>query len=280
MMLQRKFIIGSEWLYYKIYSGPRTAENILVDIYPRIKKLIDDSLIDSFFFIRYQDPDYHLRVRLHLTKTESMGEVCHVMYCCLNGYVEHFIVHKIELDVYNRELERYGQMNMLNCEHMFYMDSDFIMRYLKKTKCANDERWLVAIGYIYNMTDSAGYSLDDKIRFTKTMADGYYTEMYGQDSEPSKKLNKLYRDKRAVITSMFRAGGKPSWWRKQEKYIRSGIKNFKGGIEEDVLASIIHMHVNRMFRTKQRLVEMVLYYYLHKFLESEKGRIKYSSKNQ
>ena len=47
-------MIGSEWLYYKIYSGPRTVENILVEIYPKIKKLIDESLIDSFFYIRYQ----------------------------------------------------------------------------------------------------------------------------------------------------------------------------------------------------------------------------------
>ena len=156
MTLQRKFMIGSEWLYYKIYSGPRTVENILVEIYPKIKKLIDESLIDSFFYIRYQDPDYHLRVRLHLVRTDKTGEVCRVMYHCLNGYVEHFIVHKIELDIYNREIERYGQRNMQNCEHMFYMDSDFILWHLMKTKCGNDERWLVAIGYIYNMTDEAG----------------------------------------------------------------------------------------------------------------------------
>lgn len=280
MTLQRKFMIGSEWLYYKIYSGPRTVENILVEIYPKIKKLIDDSLIDSFFYIRYQDPDYHLRVRLHLVRTDKTGEVCRVMYHCLNGYVEHFIVHKIELDIYNREIERYGQKNMQNCEHMFYMDSDFILWYLMNTKCGNDERWLVAIGYIYNMTDEAGYSLADKIRFTKKMADEYYSEMYGRDNEPAKKLNKLYRDKRAVITSVFWGCGQYSWWTKQKKYIRLGILTFQGTINEEVLASMIHMHVNRLFRTKQRLVEMVLYYYLHKFLESENGRIKYSLKNK
>lgn len=45
-------MIGSEWLYYKIYSGPRTVENILVEIYPKIKKLIDDSLINSSLIIQ------------------------------------------------------------------------------------------------------------------------------------------------------------------------------------------------------------------------------------
>jgi hypothetical protein len=36
----------------------------------------------------------------------------------------------------------------------------------------------------------------------------------------------------------------------------------------DILKSIIHMHINRLFRTKQRLNECVIYYLLFKFYNS------------
>lgn len=271
-MIQRKFIIGSEWLYYKIYTGPSTAENILVDIYSDINKMIRNSLIDCFFFIRYQDPDYHIRIRLHVTKTDKLSDVCQIMCSCLEGYVKHYIVHKVEIDTYSREIERYGLRDICNCEHLFYKDSDFIIKFLKGIKCENNERWLISMGFMYNIMEAIGFSIDDMIKFTNKMADGYYYEMYGQDKIPSKNLNKLYRDKRIDITTLFNMRDKLKWWIEQRKYIMTEVQSYKNGISEEVIGSLIHMHFNRMFRTRQRLIEMVIYYYLHKFLVSEKAR--------
>lgn len=36
------------------------------------------------------------------------------------------------------------------------------------------------------------------------------------------------------------------------------------------LSSIIHMHVNRMYRINQRTVELVIYWYLNKYYRSKK----------
>ena len=56
-MTQRIFIIGGEWIYFKIYSGQKTIENIFInDIMCKINLLIKQRMIDSFFFVRYMDP--------------------------------------------------------------------------------------------------------------------------------------------------------------------------------------------------------------------------------
>ncbi|MDB5285287.1 MAG: hypothetical protein JWR05_236 [Mucilaginibacter sp.] len=42
--------------------------------------------------------------------------------------------------------------------------------------------------------------------------------------------------------------------------------------KEDFLRSIIHIHLNRLFTDDARKRERIVYYLLHKFLLSEKGR--------
>ena len=46
--MKRTFILGDEWLYYKLYCGKRTADTVFVDcIKPLTEKLLNDNLIDQ-----------------------------------------------------------------------------------------------------------------------------------------------------------------------------------------------------------------------------------------
>lgn len=57
-MIQRKFIPGSQWLYFKIYTGVKTADEVLAHtIRPFLRELYAERWIDGSFFIRYNDPD-------------------------------------------------------------------------------------------------------------------------------------------------------------------------------------------------------------------------------
>jgi hypothetical protein len=51
MEIQRKFILGDEWLYYKIYLGEYVSDFVLTNIvYVISKQLIDNKIIDKVFF--------------------------------------------------------------------------------------------------------------------------------------------------------------------------------------------------------------------------------------
>lgn len=71
-MIQRKFIPGSQWLYFKIYTGVKTADEVLAHtIRPFLRELYAERWIDGSFFIRYNDPDFHIRLRLHIDRFEN-----------------------------------------------------------------------------------------------------------------------------------------------------------------------------------------------------------------
>jgi hypothetical protein len=65
--IQRKFAPFSEWVYFKIYSGPKAINTILIDnIFFLTSKLLNGNIISKWFFIRYADPHNHLRIRFRL----------------------------------------------------------------------------------------------------------------------------------------------------------------------------------------------------------------------
>src|SRR5690606_28834154 len=62
--ITRAFAPGSEWLYAKLYTGNATADHVLCAVRPAIDAALGSGAADSWFFIRYADPDWHVRLRL------------------------------------------------------------------------------------------------------------------------------------------------------------------------------------------------------------------------
>src|SRR5205085_2084502 len=61
---RRTFTPGSSWLYMKAYSHPALADRLLVDtLAPRLRRWAK-AVDGEWFFLRYSDPEFHLRLRL------------------------------------------------------------------------------------------------------------------------------------------------------------------------------------------------------------------------
>ena len=51
---KRTFYPGDEWLYFKLYTGIKTADDILIrSVFPVVKKLMREEIITKFFLILY-----------------------------------------------------------------------------------------------------------------------------------------------------------------------------------------------------------------------------------
>ena len=60
----RRFPPGSEWLYAKLYTGIATADDVLLEVIaPLTQEALRRGAADKWFFIRYADPQWHLRLR-------------------------------------------------------------------------------------------------------------------------------------------------------------------------------------------------------------------------
>src|SRR5207302_1688840 len=71
---------GSDWLYVKLYTGTATADQLLRDVVaPVVEQALATGAAERWFFIRYGDPDWHLRVRFAGNAARLRGEVLPLM---------------------------------------------------------------------------------------------------------------------------------------------------------------------------------------------------------
>jgi len=280
-LIQRTFILGDEWIYYKIYCGKRTADAILIDVVkPLTEELLQQNLIDYWFFIRYTDPKPHLRVRFHCDDISKIGSVINIVKYAINPFLKNGLVWTLQTDTYNRELERYGFKTIEASEHFFHIDSEICVNVLSLIE--DDELlFLFALRYVDNILNIFDFNQDAKIVFTKRLLNAFKRE-FNTDKKLSKQLNIKYQSLRASIESFMLKPNRDfnilldllsSKDEKLKRIANSLMVDLKNEniTKEDILSSYIHMTVNRLFRDKQRLHELVCYNCLYRFYEFQKN---------
>ncbi|MGB5822030.1 MAG: thiopeptide-type bacteriocin biosynthesis protein [Saonia sp.] len=279
---QRNFGIGSEWVYYKLYTGPKTADLILTQIIkPMTEEFIKKGFIDKWFFIRYADPKNHLRVRFHCPDKSNLGELISSLHEPLNHFMELDLIWKIQLDTYQRELERYGANTIELSETLFYRDSDSIVQFLDLVEGDEGEqlRWLYGLRSIDHLLDGFKYTLDEKLVLIDGLKTGFGRE-FGMSRPLKKQLDEMYRKERENIEGfmVFTKEKEPDYEpilsilaNKKEllRPVNNLILDFRKRQKlelnlNNLMGSYIHMLMNRLFKSKNRLNEMVCYDFLYR----------------
>ncbi|WP_128546801.1 lantibiotic dehydratase [Larkinella soli] len=283
----RKFMPGSEWLYVKLYSGIKTADTLLTDVLlPLTEQLEAEGRITRYFFIRYADPDAHLRFRFHLTDPAETGPVMSRLYTALNPLLAERTVTSVQTDTYHREVERYGETAMEIAESFFHIDSRTILHFLTRIEGAEGEeyRWRFGLKLIHDLLDRMDMSLKDRIELTGQQA-RFFGKEFGYNADRKKQLDHRFKAVEGVIQDLLDETGEEHQFlydlsrarsehlRRPAEAVQSLRRSGRFGLSlEDWLASQIHMTVNRLFRTRQRVVEYALYYHLHKAYRIRYGR--------
>lgn len=275
MSLQRKFIPGDEWIFYKIYAGIAIQQKILMgEIFQVVNLCYKNGWTDKFFFIRYDDHEGpHIRLRFHVTAISNLPEVMQIMHQLLKAYIDNRMISKVVLDTYNREIERYGAGNIENAETVFSVNSWTI---LSLRKLSGEDLWLAGVKMADDMLDDMGYDLAGKHTLCKTLYDSAGKRLQ-EDAGAREKLKARYRENTAKMISRMDT---PLTYGISREYQQEAFKQIvacsaEGGPSTDNIAgSMLHMLFNRLFATNQNLTEVVIYYMLHKFYNSEIARLK------
>lgn len=261
-MKQRTFYPGDKWLYFKIYLSPLNSNELLLNkIQPIINNWLNNNLIKKWFFIRYNDPNYHLRIRVELTDIPNMGIVIYDLRTQLSYELFNGIISNIQIDTYQREIERYGEKNIENCETFFYEDSVFVLDEIQKhlddiemiSQCIN---WILI--FLFSLKLQSQEIKD----FLKEMNDRYQKE-FNLSIYQLKLINNEHRKIRNSIINIFE-----SIYEQAHSYNLKYNWIISGKINRQLLSSLIHMHVNRLFILNQRLYEFIIYHMLCKIFDS------------
>lgn len=283
--IQRTFIIGDEWLYYKIYTGYKTSDTIIrLAIKPLVEELLVEKLIDKWFFIRFNDPEYHLRVRFHVSDKTKYSEIILKFNEVFKYYVKENLVWKIQVDTYNREIERYGVNTMVLSEDIFFYDSNAIVSLINFLHGQTNEnlRWMVAIKMIDLLLEDFKFTLVQKKELLGMLQENFMKE-FGFNKDSRKHLGAKFRKHKTevenIMNNELQHQFKMIFEKKSEDIelivaqLLSLQKENKLEVElSNLLSSYIHMLVNRMMRTNQRKYELVLYDFMQMFYTSKLAR--------
>lgn len=284
----RSFVPGSEWLYYKIYCGVNTAEKIL-DLYlePAIREIQQQGLAAKWFFIRYNDPAFHLRLRFLARNEEAKARIGMLLSAPLVQMHNDGLSWKIQMDTYNRELERYGDGLVEDSESLFCTDSLMKLDFLRHTEGDEREniRWLWGMKNADWLLNCFALTHEEKEALLKTVK-----EQFGREQNFGKpalqEINKKFNKYRAEIDSVMNgpAGDAPlipvqmfDDFKEETTAIATAIKEKTGNNPEilnSLLLSYLHMCLNRLFPAEPRLHEAVMYEFLYKYYVSQRHRNK------
>ncbi|EGI71405.1 lantibiotic dehydratase, C terminus family [Pseudoalteromonas distincta] len=278
--IKRRFSAGSEWLSLKIYSGNSLVEQLLSEkLLPLIES--NKNLYKKWFFIRYSDPDWHIRVRFHGKPNILCGELLPLLNNLLDPMIESGELHKVELMTYEREVERYGGPESIDlAESLFMYDSELITNAcLLVDDYGEDIRWRIALNYTHNLLNLFNYTDDERLSLISRLRDGFGNE-FNENSILRKQLGSRFREYQDQLnddfiklntvdidgldeTQKFIFKLLKEWQNNAEPIVKALVKLIKENklncTRDSLLGSLLHMHNNRIFKAYGREQEFVIH---------------------
>lgn len=255
--MKRNIYPGEEWIYFKIYVSPMSANMILMEsINPCIQDLLKEEMISQWFFIRYSDPDFHIRLRMELSSTDFIGPVIFRIRDNLKNDISSGAVSKIQIDTYQREIERYGTDTMEEGEMFFCWDSEYVCEFLKQNKgdwhtIMDSVKWISQLYSNLGLTKKESYERAD-------LSSNSYIKEFGLSNDQVGEINSMYRKNKQEIQNVISESETTFPYFKDLEWLKRLENN------SDIVRSLIHMHCNRLFSNNQRIFECICYTLLKK----------------
>jgi len=291
----RRFQPGSEWLSIKLYAANSTVEQILLeDIKPLIEMMYAQQSFEQWFFIRYADPDWHIRLRFYGNPQQLYSQLLPQLQQRLAPWLNSNKLHRLELFTYEREVERYGgEQGIVFAEHIFRVDSDIILQGLELiTEYGESIRWRLALQLSDALQEGFGYSLSEKLKLISELRHKFGQE-FQEHTHLRNQLGKKYREQADYIRQDFsvsQPGSDHTQITKQLSELRQRYLQALKPITEQLiqlqqtdsltcsldtlLASLLHMLNNRVFKAYGREQEFVVYDFLRRRYLSESSKNK------
>jgi thiopeptide-type bacteriocin biosynthesis protein len=280
---------GSDWIFAKLFAGPASVDRVLREtIAPLVAELGALGQRWSWFFIRYGDPSWHLRLRIGGDPAWLHAEVLPRVTAAAHSELARGTVSSFQLDTYDREVERYGgDAAMAIGEQLFGADSDAVLAMLPLFvgERGADARWKLTLAGMDRLLGDFGLPLEHKLVVARACRVGFARE-FGAGAGFDHMLGDRFRTDRRALESLLAGSGDddlaPAWHAFAARSARiAPLARELGALAragtttvplDDIIASHLHMHANRMLRSAAREQELVIHDYLVRLYESQLAR--------
>nr|MBA2543938.1 lantibiotic dehydratase [Deltaproteobacteria bacterium] len=167
---------GSEWLFVKYYTGFAMCDAVLRELGPVLRELVDSRAAERWFFLRYVDPEWHLRLRVAGAPDALLSRVLPRLQQVMKPYLDAGVVWKTQLDTYEREIERYGGARAMElAERVFAADSDAVVSIIEAYPADEGAEltWRAALIGLDRMLDDLGFEFPAKRKLITELRDDF-----------------------------------------------------------------------------------------------------------
>lgn len=266
-----RFHALQEWFYLKIYMHPEGINELLTGkIATFIAACRKETLISSWHYLRYKDPEDHLRLRLHCTEGR-MEKLLNRLRLLMQELEEMHNIHDVLLAGYKPEAERYALAGLELTEMIFMKSSQLCQEELHKRSCLEWENelnhclLLHAIYFLVKIMTALGIPERELQKICEERSLEYLST---QDQTARLKFH-FDQEYRLIQKELSR-----TMKLRPAREIANGLLGILKVLaasnqlaKVSFAADIYHLHVNRLFSQDQKDYEAKGYYYLWKYLK-------------
>ncbi|REA58202.1 hypothetical protein DSL64_21580 [Dyadobacter luteus] len=275
--IARYFNVGSSWLYVKIYCAEKLSDTLISTVLkPFVIGLQADGSIDKWFFIRYRDPDPHLRIRFHSEKTDFWSAILAQLYKLIAPLIESGMVRSIHTDNYERELERFEPSIYERVESLFHCDSQAVTQALELTANNSELRWQGALLGTDLLLKSFDFDMSSRENVIRAAHEQFSAEL-DKTGTVRIQMDQNYRAQKSEIIQILGEENTDfkmrivAYFRSRDQQVKRTLKYLESSDQDQKMklcSDLVHLSLNRWFDTLQRKQEFAVYHYLKKYYTS------------
>jgi thiopeptide-type bacteriocin biosynthesis protein len=248
-------------IYIKLFSNDSEFDK---RYFPRLSNfLLNTCSYDYFFFIRYVEDKYHIRIRF-FGNSISTDKILSKLNQLFSTEIERGNIEKIQIDTYSRETERYGGLEGTKIsELIFYHDSICVLNILQRIKYNQDCIWKYALRGVHVLFEDFEITLNDRVGILTELKEYYLILLKNPKSTITKSVNDFYLNHQTEILSIINDGihemeietlFSKRTIENKKLYNKLTLQNIKYDIR-----NYVHMFINRLIEFNQNYYEIIIY---------------------
>jgi len=272
--ISRRQAPGSEWLFAKLFCPRNLEDDVICDsMFTLAENAVASGFADSWFFIRYADPEPHLRLRFHgpaqTLRHQLFGHVCD----WANQLMSDGLCLKLQFDTYEQEVERFGGAEGITiAESIFAADSRSavkILRHLRAKAWPHDLTTLFALS-IDHLLQTLAQSSSEVLRWYKTNASPGSQEVGAEYRKRKDTLRSVLAESTRLFASYEKGPILASILQERHESLSDAAQRLHNLSDTSQLqqplgslfSSFVHLHLNRLGGTnalpEQTLLSLLL----------------------
>jgi thiopeptide-type bacteriocin biosynthesis protein len=258
---------GSDWLFVKMYCPAVLEEEFLTGpVRDFCHDISRKMLANGWFFVRYNDPDPHIRLRFRGDPNRLISMLLPEVCAWGGEMIAEGMCQRFAFDTYDREIERYGgSAGMAAVEAIFAADSPpavDLLAVLRKT--SELDRLMLAVASIDDLLASMGLDVSRRLAWYKARIKSPHSsgsdfrerkttlrELFGNADGLAKlpgsaELVRIFAERRHSLASI------------AQRLTALEDKRELNQTRDIIFQSVVHMHCNRLAGADRSIEERAL----------------------